>query len=835
MIVVDTPGFSEGRLTAVPIRRLLDDPVFRDLIRADGGRVDWESVELAGLLTPPTATVPRTPAQLLRADAEIIDLHGRETLLTEFTDWCTSDFDSAVRLLVGPGGQGKTRFARALTARMRAHGWLAGLARPDSAGQVGRLATQTRPVLLVVDYAETRQDLTSAILSTLEARSSRVPVRLVLVARGGGDWWDDLSLRHALADDGQIIPLPAVEITGPDRTSLYTDAASTFGRRLTDLDPAVDWTERARQVESGIPGLSDPGYSLILAIHMAALTAILDQPGTSTDRSPAQVADRLLRHEKRYWTDTAHTRGIHRSAESLEQAIAAATLCGATNLAEATAILARVPSFAGDDGGSHDQRIRAARWLAGLYPPSSDQAGQLWGGISPDRLAEHFLACHLSSHTGDPKFAEQTIVGASTTQIYQALTVLNRAAPAHPELTALLATLLTGDPTTRAPIALRVAIEAADHRPTADALTTIAPRLDQPTLTAMIDSLPRYSLRLLDLAATLQHVHTTRTRHGAPHHPNLAAALNDLSVRLADLGRSEEALAAVEEAVAIRRRLAADRPDTFLPDLAVSLSNLANRLGDLREPEVALAINEEAVATYRRLVADRPIAFLPDLAAVLNNLAVQLGNLRRREEGLAAIEEAVAIRRRLAADRPDIFLPNLATSLNNLAAALGDLGRHDEALAAIEEAVAIRRRLAADRPDTFLPDLAISLNNLAIRLGDLRRREDALAAIQDAVATYRRLAADRPDTFLANLAGSLNNLTIDLGDLGRPEEALATIQEAVVAYRRLAADRPDAFLPNLATALNNLADLLRATGRHAEAKTIDHERGALSKVKNDQS
>lgn len=482
--------------------------------------------------------------------------------------------------------------------------------RPDGAGLVGRLAGQTRPVLLVVDYAETHTALTSTLLTTLEERATRTPIRLLLVARGGGDWWEELTGRHPLAENGQTVTLPPVEDSGPDRTALFTDAASTFARRLADLDPAVDWADRFRKVQTGIPDLSDPGFGLVLAVHMAALTALLDQPTSGDGGSPEQVADRLLQHEKRYWTDTARTRGIDRSAGSLEQAIAAATLCGATNPDEAAAALARLPAFTGTDGTTHDLRNRTAHWLAGLYPPAPDQTGQFWGGISPDRLAEHFLARHL---TGNPDLTEHLLAGASTGQTYQALTVLNRATPTHPDLDPLLPALLATDPATRAPIALRVAIEAADHRPAADALTTVTPHLDRPTLTSMIDSLPEYSLRLLDLAATLQHAHTLRIRDHIPPHPprrwplprrrhtpvdtthlaDLAASLNNQSVRLGGLGRREETLTAINDAVTIHRRLAADRPDAFLPDLIRSLNNLADLLRAIGRHAEAQTIDDE--------------------------------------------------------------------------------------------------------------------------------------------------------------------------------------------------------------------------------------------------
>ena len=53
----------------------------------------------------------------------------------------------------------------------------------------------------------------------------------------------------------------------------------------------------------------------------------------------------------------------------------------------------------------------------------------------------------------------------------------------------------------------------------------------------------------------------------AAYEPHLADSLNNLSIRLADAGRREEALAAIEEAVGIRRRLAAASA-SYEPDLA---------------------------------------------------------------------------------------------------------------------------------------------------------------------------------------------------------------------------------------------------------------------------
>ena len=53
--------------------------------------------------------------------------------------------------------------------------------------------------------------------------------------------------------------------------------------------------------------------------------------------------------------------------------------------------------------------------------------------------------------------------------------------------------------------------------------------------------------------------------------PDLAMSLNNLAVLLAELGRREEALAAIQEAVTIRRELAARWPDAYHHELEQSL------------------------------------------------------------------------------------------------------------------------------------------------------------------------------------------------------------------------------------------------------------------------
>jgi tetratricopeptide (TPR) repeat protein len=224
---------------------------------------------------------------------------------------------------------------------------------------------------------------------------------------------------------------------------------------------------------------------------------------------------------------------------------------------------------------------------------------------------------------------------------------------------------------------------------------------------------------------------------GSDDATSAAAGQARVGILASSLGRREEALTATEEAVDLNRRLAAERPDAFLPDLAGSLSNLGNSLDALGRREEALAAAEEAVSIHRQLAADNPDTFLPDLAGSLNNLGNRLRVLGRCEEAVAATEVAVTISRHLSAHQADAILPDLATSLNNWGSDLNAVGRHEEALAATEEAVAIRRRLAEEWPDAFLNNLATSLAVRANCLDGLGRVEEALASTGDAIAALR--------------------------------------------------------------------------------------------------
>ena len=106
---------------------------------------------------------------------------------------------------------------------------------------------------------------------------------------------------------------------------------------------------------------------------------------------------------------------------------------------------------------------------------------------------------------------------------------------------------------------------------------------------------------------------------------SLAAALYDLGIRLAQLGRHQDGVAAAEEAVDLWRPLARDNPG-HQPDLAFALHNLGNHLALLGRFQDGVAAAEEAVDLWRPLAQDNPGQYREiynrSLAELRRNLAL---------------------------------------------------------------------------------------------------------------------------------------------------------------------------------------------------------------------
>ena len=728
-------------------------------------------------------------ARLLDPRHEIVAFIGREAELASLVSWCGNRSSERLRLVTGPGGVGKTRLAVELVRRMSECDWRSARIADGKEGEViSSLHAATRePTLLVVDYAETRVGL-KHMLSAL-AGDEGDGVKVLLLARSSGEWWDQLGVdepgvwdmvQSAKSAELALSPVIAADLSDAD---IVACAVASFARELG---------VPARIVE--IYGGSNRGR--VLDLHAAALVAVLAKDPKGTVRVDIRtVLDELLRHEMHYWYQTARVNTLTEGANGISsfivrRIVAASCLLGAATEEEARALLSRVPGLS--------PSTKVASWLRELYPPSVGEPDWL-GYLRPDRLAELHTVRELIS---SPELARACLTSLDTRQARRAVTLLARASSDDAQAAILLDRILP---------------EVADF--------IIGMEGPLETLTAIYNAIPHPTVTLASVAEAISR--QILVLLPADSRPALRAQwLWNLELRLNGLGRPADALPFSEEAVAIYRDLAAASPDRYRPDLAAMLANLSVTLMDLGRPADAVTAAREAAAIQRELAAAIPGRYRLDLAQALDNYGVALSAVNGPVDALPVTEEAVALYRELAAS-PNRYGLDLARSLDNLGTRLSELGRPADALAAEQDAVAICREFVAVNPDGNSPELARLLMNLSITLARRARLADALPVAEEAVAIYQKLAAVIPDRYSPRLAESLAHVSSMFMDLGRTADALPFTEEAVALYRELAAASPDQYRPDLATSLDNLGTCLSELGRPADALTAEREAVAI--------
>jgi tetratricopeptide (TPR) repeat protein len=519
------------------------------------------------------------PAHLLEPGLGVVPFTGRSGELAALEGWCLAGDGGLVRLVTGGGGAGKTRLALELCARMSVRGWRCAWVDEGAEGEVVRRERAAGPgarLLLVADYAEARPGLEELVKAAVRDEGM---VRVLLLARHAGDWWQRLgagagAVRDVLAGASVVMPLADDLDPGLAAEEVVRRAVPFFAARRGVPVP-----------DAGLVAVSAADEPRVLDLHAAALVAVLQSEqrpaGSRLEVDAGTVMRVLLGHERHYWQGRAEAAGLTGgpgglSLSQLSQVAAAGCLLGAGTAAE---LAGRVPGVAVTEA--------VALWLRELYPPGAD--GEL-GVIRPDRLAELHVSTELGS---SPALAEACLTGLDAVRARRALVLLARASGEHPAARGLLESAVRRFPEVAAGLAGR-----------------------RELMIAVADAIPYPSLALAPAHAALAgKVAATYSAGEAGR----AVWLNTLAVLLGDLGRREEALAAIDEALTAYRALAEARPDAFLPSLATSLNNQSNRLSDLGRREEALAAIDEAVTAYRALAEARPDAFLPDLAGSLNN------------------------------------------------------------------------------------------------------------------------------------------------------------------------------------------------------------------------
>lgn len=594
---------------------------------------------------------------LLRAEEALVPFDpGRQPELDALNIWLEDKrWPQALRLITGSGGLGKTRLALELCRQSLASKWYAGLLDTDLHDQdMGAswlaLLRVDRPLLIVIDYAETRQITLLALIKAMVATPSKHAVRLLLLARDGGEWWDSLpgkdkSCEPLLSSYATTGPfrLAALHASEQDRRHAYQNALSAFAQAIGATAPDV------------VPDLSGEHFGRPLYLQMAALLALHgERPITAQGLTKA-----LLNHERRYWSGLFSDSTLVEPERHAEMLLALTTLAGGFT----TPKQAR-PYWSEATGDPFDSPHFSLLFhtLVPLYPGK-----QGLQAVRPDLLGEALIAQALLR--SEAAGLLDAILANSASQLvrHHALTVLARLPIQHHELHETLVEALVHHfahcykdivaVATAAPSHLPVLVEAAFARLQLATKSQIA--------SLLVPLLREESVQLAQFACLVTKFLLDKCDQKYLRKPgnnecmrDYASAAADHALSLMRVGRDAEALKYSKQALDLYQRLIQKDKDRFEPSYGGTLNNYANRLSDLGQFDEALMYGKQALELYQRLVKENQDRHEPDYVGAVTNYAVRLGELGQHDEALKYSKQALDLRQRLAEKNPDRHEPD---------------------------------------------------------------------------------------------------------------------------------------------------------------------------------
>ena len=314
------------------------------------------------------------------------------------------------------------------------------------------------------------------------------------------------------------------------------------------------------------------------------------------------------------------------------------------------------------------------------------------------------------------------------------------------------------------------------------------------------------------------------------HQRRLALCQNNFAMTLRQAGRIDEARHAYQAAIDLQNKLVRKSQDEqYLSDLAISHTNLGLLLSETGFKEQAERSFREAIRLQEQLVTA-----LPEDAERHRQLAVSFNNLSAVYLGSAAEQTALCYKSALEhqqlaiASQPDNtdYVMELAATYNNLGSLQSQQQEYAAAAGSYEQAIQLQQRLLKADPSrkSYRQDLAISFNNSGLVQSRLGQTSAAEEAFGQSVAIQESLVALHPDDMAlrSSLGGVYNNLGIALEEQRSYEDAALAYKNAVeqqrVAYLR--APSVTRYRVFLSKHYFNFGRVLRALGQPDRAAQV---------------
>ena len=593
-----------------------------------------------------------TTFDLLSWHTRVADFVGREKEIEDLAAWAYSSPAVLAQFVISEGGIRKSRLAAFFGELLKKDGWSAGfidLREPRS------FPMKKKGTLLVVDYPEENESGVKELLNDLAIVGNEVRLRVLFLTRQEMTAWDEIIMASNSRTIVETRPLALSPLSGTVPHDLYKSALKKTASLIKTSPPPLPDDAFTEWLKQDIYHHSRALFIMALAVYSA-----MNPDETAVKYSGREVIEALAQREIKRIYRIADRRQ-YQDPLALARLLAVATIADELSLEQIASLAQNAELELGLPEGAN---LRRELKTTGILTEDAVNAPK------PDIVAAAFLIKVLKENQ---ETAPELIWAALKNDIegglkrisrlsYDAEVVLNIL---NPRLSKWLA-------------------EAANGHRKRSAMLEGFFTLSPPPL-AWVEA------AIASRETLLKEVEDNEKR---------AWLLNNLSNDLYFAGDSEGALRAIQEAVEIRRRLAATNPARFESYLATSLNNMSSCLSATGDTPGALNAIQEAVEIYRRLATANPARFDPDLAMSLNNLSNCLSATGDTPGALKAIQEAVEIYRRLATANPARFDPDLATSLGALGTVLRITGEFERAAESFTEGIELVRPYAEQWPES---------------------------------------------------------------------------------------------------------------------------------------
>jgi hypothetical protein len=483
---------------------------------------------------------------LLTWHTRISKFAGRDAEMTELRRWAVSEPAVALKFVTGDGGVGKSRLAAEFAAELQAEGWAAGfvdLRKPQS------FRMHHAGTLLVIDYPEERRKEVADLLQDLSYLARGVRLRVLFLTRRQVDDWLELVHDSNASPLLDVTPVTLGEIDGKAAHTVFSSAQEGSAESFATEPIPVSIPDLAEWAKM-TPENHRPLFVVAAAVH----NAIHPEDFLLRFTGP-EAMDSLVEWEMMRLRNRARSAGL-KDDDALARVLAMSAIAGAVPVGSIAAMGPDDLAAFGFRSGDDVEKVLRDAMLVRKDVVSAP---------SPDILAAAFAVRVLARA---PQAAAEIVWSGLAREFRGGLERLARLS--------YDSEVVLGNHENRMS---RWLAEAVDGR--VDRCRDLEPFVTEPTLpVGLVPAAVSVGQSLLAVAN---------------EQPERARLLNNLSTNLSDAGRGPEALAAIQEAVEIYRRLAAANPARYEPDLARALGTmgLAFRLGN-RHGDAARAFGEGA-------------------------------------------------------------------------------------------------------------------------------------------------------------------------------------------------------------------------------------------------